>query len=66
MSTVLSLVKKDSSDYTLAKNTLDELNKNKPAKTTEGTDNLQAPKPIGTSNVKPPIELPKEATPPTQ
>lgn len=64
MNNVITLVPKDSQDYILAKNTLDELNKNKPAKTTEGTDNLQAPQPVGTSNVKPPINLPEEATPP--
>jgi tetratricopeptide (TPR) repeat protein len=61
---VMSLVPKDSQDYTLAKNTLDELNKNRPAKTTEGTDNLQAPQPVEQSNVKPPITLPQDATPP--
>lgn len=61
---VISLVPKDSQDYTLAKNTLDELNKNRPAKTTEGTSNLQAPQPVEQSNVKPPITLPQDATPP--
>jgi tetratricopeptide (TPR) repeat protein len=61
---VISLVPNDSEDYKLAKSTLDELNKNKPAKTSEETDNLQAPQAIEPSNVKPPIELPEEATPP--
>lgn len=68
MNTVLSLVKKDSEDYTLAVKTLDELQKSKPvaASTTkagEGQD-LTAPQPIETSNVKPPITLPQDATPP--
>ncbi|MDP1710090.1 MAG: tetratricopeptide repeat protein [bacterium] len=63
MNIVLSLVKKDSPDYTLAKTELDNLEKNKLAKTTQGTENLTPPQPAGTSNIKPPIELPKEATP---
>lgn len=64
MNNVISLVPKDSQDYTLAVNTLDELNKNRPAKASEETENLRAPEPIEESNVKPPIELPEEATPP--
>lgn len=65
MNTVLSLVKKDSQDYTLAKNTLDELEKNKSAaKAATETENLTPPQPLEPSNIKPPIELPKEATPP--
>jgi Flp pilus assembly protein TadD len=64
MNNVISLVPADSQDATLAKNMLDELNRNRPAKTTENTDNLQAPKTVEESNVKPPIELPQEATPP--
>lgn len=64
MNIVLSLVNKDSQDYTLAKNTLDELEKNKPAKTTSQTENLTPPQKAETSNIKPPIELPNEATPP--
>lgn len=61
MNIVLSLVNKDSADYTLAKNTLDELKKNKPVGSSE---NLTAPRPIGIPIIKPPIELPKDATPP--
>ncbi len=64
MNVVLGLVQKDSQDYTLAKNTLDELEKNKPAAKTTGTDNLTPPQPAGTSNIKPPITLPEEANPP--
>ncbi len=65
MNAVLTLVAKDSPDYTLAQTTLEELEKNKSTKNTEGTDNLQAPQPVGESNINPPIELPEEATPPT-
>lgn len=65
MNSVLSLVEKDSQDYTLARTTLDELEKNKPAgKITEG-ESLTPPEEVGTSNIKPPITLPEEATPPT-
>jgi len=58
---VLGIVAKGSSDYNLAKAELDNLQKNKPA---ASSDTLTAPKPIGTSNIKPPITLPQEATPP--
>lgn len=61
INTVLNLVKKDSPDYNLAKTTLDELEKNKPA---GSSDNLTAPQPKGTSTIKPPITLPQEAIPP--
>jgi tetratricopeptide (TPR) repeat protein len=64
MNNVLALVAKDSQDYTLAKGVLDELIKNRPAKTAEGTENLQPPQPVEESNVKPPIELPEDSTPP--
>jgi tetratricopeptide (TPR) repeat protein len=65
MNTVLSLVAKDSQDYTLAKNTLDELEKNKPAAKTTGTESLTPPEKTETSNIKPPITLPVDSTPPT-
>lgn len=52
MNTVLSLVGKDSADYETA---LKEL------KNIEG---LAAPQPAEESKIKPPLELPKEATPP--
>lgn len=64
MNNVLSLVPKDSQDYTLAKNTLDDLQKKKPT-TTEGTGtSLTTPQAVQESNITPPIELPQEATPP--
>jgi O-antigen ligase/Tfp pilus assembly protein PilF len=74
MQTVITLVPKGSQDYTLAQNTLSDLQKQKPAPattpatnatgTTTGSQNLTAPQPEGKSNVKPPITLPQEATPP--
>lgn len=66
INSVLSLVPKESEDYTLATNMLEEFNKNKPVKEVEDTENLQAPEKIEQSNVKPPITLPEEATPPAQ
>jgi tetratricopeptide (TPR) repeat protein len=63
---VLNIVDKGSKDYTLAKNMLDELQKNKPAKSADTTtsESLTAPLPAQKSNIKPPITLPNEATPP--
>lgn len=63
---VISLVAKDSADYKLAKQTLDDLqSKKSAAKSVMGsTENLIPPQQPIPSNVKPPIELPKEATPP--
>ncbi|MGA3292324.1 MAG: tetratricopeptide repeat protein [Candidatus Microgenomates bacterium] len=64
MNTVLTLVDKNSSDYTLAKSTLDNLQKNKPVTTTSSTQgNLTTPE-KQTTTVKPPLTLPSEATPP--
>ncbi len=63
MQTVLNLVAKDSADYTLAKNVLYELQKNKTAKTEESTSNLNTPTSTG-SAIDPKIDLPQEATPP--
>ncbi|MCX6704043.1 MAG: tetratricopeptide repeat protein, partial [Candidatus Woesebacteria bacterium] len=64
MNTVLTLVIKDSPDYTLAKNTLDALEKNKaaaaPAAAAENLTTPQTQVPI----IKPPLTLPQEATPP--
>jgi len=64
MNNVLALVVKDSPDYTLAQTTLKDLEKSKPAaiKPT-GTENLTPPQKTETV-IEPPIELPKEATPP--
>jgi tetratricopeptide (TPR) repeat protein len=64
MNNVLSLVAKDSQDYTLAQNALTDLEKQRPAKTAEDGQSLTAPEKAAPSNVKPPIELPKDATPP--
>ncbi len=64
MTTVLSLIPKDSSDYDVAKKDLDALEAKKPvAKTTTTTENLTQPK-TQESVIKPPLELPQEATPP--
>jgi len=64
MNNVLSLVKTGTPDYDLAKSTLNDLEKNKPLTTTSGTSNLTPPQPAATTNIKPPITLPQEATPP--
>jgi tetratricopeptide (TPR) repeat protein len=64
MNIVLTLVPKDSSDYTLAQTTLADLQKNKPATSTApATGNLTTPQKQITT-IKPPITLPQEATPP--
>ena len=64
MNTVLTLVPKDSPDYTLAQSTLADLQKNKPATSTApATSNLTTPQKQVTT-IKPPITLPQEATPP--
>lgn len=63
MNNVLALVNKDSQDYTLAQNVLTDL-QSKKAATAGSTDNLKAPQKNAVSNVKPPITLPSEATPP--
>lgn len=65
MQTVISLVDKNSEDYSLAIKALDELQKNKTApKTTESTDNLNAPKKNEASTIKPAITLPSDSNPP--
>jgi tetratricopeptide (TPR) repeat protein len=64
INTVLSLVSKDSSDYTLAQSTLSDLQKSKPATVSKtGTGDLTAPQKQQTV-IQPPITLPQEATPP--
>lgn len=63
MNTVLTLVTKDSPDYTLAKSTLDALEKAKPAAATTGAGNLTTPQKTE-AIIQPPITLPQEATPP--
>jgi tetratricopeptide (TPR) repeat protein len=65
MNTVLTLVPQDSADYTLAKETLDALEKAKPATATEATQGTQLTTPQTQETViEPPITLPEEATPP--
>lgn len=63
MNTVLSIVAKDSQDYQTAKAALDDLQKRK-ATAVGSSENLQAPQKNAATNVKPPITLPQEATPP--
>jgi hypothetical protein len=62
MNTVMNLVEKDSSDYTLAKTTLEDLEKNKTT-SAKNAESLTAPE-KQTTIVEPPIDLPQEATPP--
>ena len=63
---VLSLVKKDSNDYKIAQTELENLEKNRPssAKATEGQGSLIPPTEAPQQIIKPPIELPQEATTP--
>lgn len=62
MQIVLTLVKKDSPDYTLAQTTLTDLEKNKPLTKATGSESLTTPQPANTT--KPVINLPPVATPP--
>lgn len=66
MNIVLTLVAKDSADYNLAKTELESLQKKLPVtKTTEVTgESLTPPAEAPTPVIKPPLELPEEATPP--
>jgi tetratricopeptide (TPR) repeat protein len=64
MNAVLTLVKKDSDDYKLAQTELTNLENKKKSASGE-SENLSAPAPVGTSNIKPPIQLPEDSTPPT-
>ncbi len=65
MNIVISLLPQGSDDYKLAQTALDQLNKQKPATANTSTSqNLTPPQTIGPSNIKPPISLPSEATPP--
>ncbi|HJY98367.1 MAG TPA: tetratricopeptide repeat protein [Patescibacteria group bacterium] len=63
MNVVLSLLDANSEDYTLAKNVLTELEKNRSTEAASGTE-LQAPQPVEQTNITPPIELPENSTPP--
>jgi tetratricopeptide (TPR) repeat protein len=65
MTTVLSLVPKDSEDYKTATTVMDQLKAQKPADTGKATtENLTTPQKVQESNIEPPITLPQEATPP--
>lgn len=62
--TVMSLVTKDSSDYNLAKTTLEALEKSKATvSATSDAQNLTTPQ-KQTSTITPPLELPTDAIPP--
>jgi len=67
MTNVLSLVDKDSQDYTTAKAELDALEAKKPVAkqttTTEESETLTTPQPTTESAIEPPIELPAESAP---
>jgi tetratricopeptide (TPR) repeat protein len=65
MNNVISLVSKDSQDYSVAKQTLDDLQSKKKAVTEPASsENLTPPQPVEETNIDPPIELPEEASPP--
>ena len=65
MEAVLSLVSKDSPDYKMAQTELENLKKKIPAKPAAESDNLTSPQKVQpSSSIKPPLELPQEATPP--
>lgn len=66
MTIVLSLVPKDSQDYNVAKTEMDALEAKKPAAktTTQPTDTTLTTPQKTTPVIKPPLELPKDATPP--
>ena len=66
MNNVISLLPVDSTDYNLAKSTLEAIQKSKPAETETDTteaQNLTTPQ-AQEQLIQPPIELPEEATPP--
>lgn len=63
MEAVLQLVAKDSPDYQTASKELEALKKKAPVKSTTQTNQLTAPQKTQTV-IKPPLELPQEATPP--
>lgn len=68
INTVLGLVTKDSPDYKLAQTELNSLQQKltstTSATTSAGTSSLTAPQKQTTTSIKPPIQLPSEATPP--
>ncbi len=64
MNNVISLVKRDSQDYQVAKQSLDDLQSKKKAAAPASSENLTPPPTTEPSNIKPPISLPDEANPP--
>lgn len=64
MEAVVSLVEKDSSDYEIAVSALEQLKKQKPAKSESVSENLTTPEAAEEPVITPPIELPEESTPP--
>lgn len=65
MTTVLSLVPKDSSDYDVAKADLELLEKQRPVgDKAEESESLTPPQELPEQVIKPPLELPEDATPP--
>lgn len=65
MTLVLSLVDRNSDDYELARTELENLEKRLPAEAAEGTETLTPPQPAEEPAIQPPLELPKDAEPPT-
>ena len=65
MEIVLSLVQKDSPDYGLAVKELEALETRKPTEEIEATENLTPPQEAEEPVIKPPLELPEEANPPS-
>jgi len=63
MTNVVSLVKKDSQDYQIATSTLTDLQNKKKSEKGAGEE-LQPPK-VKEQKIKPPLELPRNAEPPT-
>jgi len=64
VNTVISLVPQGSDDYKTAQATLEQLKKQKPATTDTTSQNLTSPETVTESNIKPPITLPSDSTPP--
>jgi tetratricopeptide (TPR) repeat protein len=65
MTNVVALVNKDSNDYQVAKTELENLEKRKASSTTPAAETLTPPVKAEAPIVKPPVELPADATPPT-
>lgn len=64
MEIVLSLVQKDTKDYSLAKEILDDLEAKRPTTEQLPSENLVLPQEAKEPILNPPLELPEEATPP--